>query len=86
MSALELAGVEKLRRAVRILDNNSESFNYRFTAHELLAICEALLRSEHDISPSEWTDRQVREAIKGIPPKWGEDFRGNLKPVYTKKK
>jgi hypothetical protein len=66
-------GVERLRRAIGILDYCNETFNYRWTAAELLKIVDAHLRSGWDIFPDEWSEDQLRAAIDhGTPPTFKE--------------
>jgi hypothetical protein len=75
-------GIDVLRRAVRILNDNNEEFNQQYTPDQLLRIVEALMRSTHDIMPDQWTDKQVRHAIyNGFAPTW--DDEGNA--VYPGK-
>ena len=76
-------GIEALRHAVELFRHNRESFNYRYTAVELLLIADACARSDWDIWPDNWTTRQVEEAIKyGYAPNWKEDERT---PIYMPK-
>lgn len=72
------SGADELRTIARNMDATTESFNDRFTAEQLLTIGRAFLASEWDFYPDQWTARQVREALKGKPPRWDD----NEKPVY----
>jgi len=74
-------GIDKLRRAVNLFSNCSESFNQIFTEHQLLKLADAYSRCDYDITPDKWAARQIREALKfGRAPKWSDDV-GN-KPLY----
>lgn len=70
--AKNFEGPDELRRIVRNMDACTEDFNCRFSAEQLLLLGRALLASEWDIYPDEWTERQIREALGGKPPKWRE--------------
>ncbi len=70
-------GIEHLRAAVRMFDCNNESFNSEFTLAELLKIYAAYKLSGWDITPDEWADQQVSEALLGIIPQWNSDG-----PIY----
>lgn len=76
-SKSDRTGAEELRLIVRNMDNCNESFNDRFTAEELIKIGRAWLASEWDISPDEWHEEQVQDALKGIPPKFCEPWYGD---------
>jgi len=66
--------IDMLRYAVRLFDTCREGFNQRHSAEDLLKIASAMNRSEWEIYPDEWEERQVREAIDlGIAPDWKED-------------
>jgi hypothetical protein len=81
MTTVTLVGIEELRAAVLLFDNTRESFNLDFTAEELLQIARMQRASGWDFCPDQWTARQVREALKGVPPRWDE----NERPVYAGK-
>lgn len=67
-------GIERLRRMVNLFNNCNESFNTRFTIEELVKLGDAYQRSEWDIPPDEWTERQIRDAIdKGRAPTWMQE-------------
>jgi hypothetical protein len=72
------SGIETLRHAVNLLAYNREDFNTRFTVAELLQIVEMQHKSGWDFYPDQWSARQIREALQGIPPQWDE----NERPVY----
>ncbi len=71
-------GAEELRLLVSNLDYTSESFNDRWTLEQLVQLHRMLQASEWDILPDVWTERQVDEALAGIPPSWDDDEN----PVY----
>ena len=75
-------GAEELRLIVSNMNTTSETFNDRYTLEQLVQIGRMLLASEWDIYPDQWTDRQVREALKGIPPQWD---KATEKPIYQRK-
>lgn len=77
---LERTGAEELRAVVSIIDGLRESFNDRFTAEQLLKLVRMHWASEWDIPPDEWTPRQIRESLRGKPPRWDDGER----PVYGK--
>lgn len=72
-------GIAQLRAAVVALGHVRESFLQRFSAAELLKINAAWLASEWDFYPDAWTERQIREALRGVAPRWDAAER----PVYT---
>lgn len=76
----EMSAIEHFRLMVQNFNGCTESFNERFSAVQLLAIHRAWMLSEWDIYPDSWTARQVREALKGLPPQWDNDE----KPVYVR--
>ena len=77
----DLTAIENLRDMVRAFDTLNESFNDRFTLPELVRIWDAWQQCGWDIYPDGWTDKQVREAIRGIAPDWIET-RFTIDPVY----
>lgn len=77
----EKPAIDHLRLMVQNFDRCSETFNQRYTAAQLFAIHKAWMLSDWDVFPDCWTSRQLREALKGIPPQWDE----NEKPVYSNK-
>jgi len=76
--ATERTGAEELRLIVENMNITREDFNDRFTAEQLVQIGRMLLASEWDIYPDQWSDRQVREALAGKPPR----FDARERPVY----
>lgn len=77
----KLTGMEKMRQIVKALNNCNESFLDQFRFEELIKIYSAWLASGWTFLPDQWTERQVKEALRGIVPNW--DF--NEKPVYIKR-
>jgi hypothetical protein len=73
-------GCDLLRLVVRNMDSDSETFNQRFTAEQLLQIGRMHLDSEWELPPSHWAPRQVREALRGIVPTWDDRER----PTYAR--
>ena len=80
----EWSGAEILRLIVRNMDTTKESFNDQFSVEELVQIYSMQLASEWDFYPDEWTKRQVKEALRGIVPKWKLTKSGLERPVYKK--
>ena len=78
----ERTGMEELRILVSNFNSNSETFNDRYTAEELLQIQRMWWASEWDFLPDQWQPWQVKDALKGLPPKWDD----NEKPLHYKKK
>ena len=76
-----LTGMEKMRRIVKALNNCNESFLDQFPFNDLMKIYSAWLASEGTFLPDQWTERQVRDALRGIAPRW--DF--TEKPIYGSK-
>ena len=72
--------IEILRDMVAGFDRCDESFNDRFTLPELVRIWDAWAQCGFDYYPDQWSDRQVREALRGIAPNW--DDRGA--PAFDK--
>lgn len=73
-----MTGIEELRAAVAFFDTCRESFNMAtgdkdrdWTAEQLLKLWRAMRASGWDISPDQWTDKQLKQALRGIAP----DFR-----------
>jgi hypothetical protein len=105
MSNEKLVGIEELRAAVKLFDQCNESFNWSehdpFTAEQLLAIYRAHKACKWYIDPDQWTDKQVKQALRGIVPEFlelsgvelehahasdTELVGGYLIPVYPSKK
>lgn len=77
------SGAEELRLIVSNLNRCAESFLDDFDAAQLLAIGRAQLGGEWDITPDQWSPRQVREALSGIPPRFIQPEPGDLlAPLY----
>jgi len=68
----------ELRLLVRNFGDCNESFLDGFTVPELVRLHRAMIASGWDILPDRWTARQVKEALRGIVPTWGDDE----KPTY----
>lgn len=68
----KLTGAEELRKALNVINGMRESFNDRYTAAQLITPWRALHACEWDITPDEWSDRQVNEALRGIIPQFRE--------------
>jgi len=75
--------IDELRHMVRNFGNVNENFLAHHSTAELLQIHRAWLASGWDISPEAWTDRQVREAKRGIVPRWDQVTE---RPVYGRAK
>lgn len=63
-------GIELLRKVVNFFNHCNETFNYRWTPEELVKLAQACWKSEWDIFPDEWTERQLYEALNGRAPQW----------------
>lgn len=68
----ELSGAELIRVTHSNLDVQNETSNERFTAEQLLTISRAHLRCEWDFYPDQWSARQIREALRGVVPRFKE--------------
>lgn len=77
----EKPAIDHLRLIVQNFDSLNETFNQRFSFDQIIAIHKAWMLSEWDKNADTWTARQVREALRGIPPHWDDDE----KPVYRTK-
>lgn len=73
------AAIEILRDMVAAFDMVNEEFNWRFTLTELVRIWDAWNQCGWDFYPDQWSDRQVREALRGIAPDWDDRER----PVFA---
>jgi hypothetical protein len=72
-------GIDELRRAVRMLSCVNETFNQQYNASDLLKIVDCWARSTHDISPDQWTEKQLRNAVcMNKAPSWDDKEQ----PVY----
>jgi hypothetical protein len=74
------SGAEELRLMVRNFDRCRESFLDAFSLEQLVTIHRAWLASAWDFFPDSWTERQVTEALQGIPPQWDVETEA---PVYA---
>jgi len=74
-----MAGMEKLRKAVAAFNNCNESFLDKYDPLELLSIYEAWVKSDWCITPDDWEEQQVTNALFGIVPQWDD----NEKPIYV---
>lgn len=74
----KLSDIEKMRRAVNAFSYCNETFLSRYNILELMLLHLTMVNCEWDFLPDQWTDRQVREALKGIVPCWDH----NEMPVY----
>lgn len=69
--------VDELRRAVRVLDMMSESFNMAYTAPDLLRLVKVCWSGDWDITPDEWTPTQIIRALEeGRAPNFEETRDG----------
>lgn len=76
-------GIEELRHLVGNFDACNETFNQRWTVDQLIVIHRMWIESGWDIFPDQWTERQLREALRGIPPNWDPDTE---RPTYGSRK
>ena len=80
--SVKMVGIDELRTAVEALNNCNETFlnggQKPFTAEQLLKIWRAWKACAWDIFPDQWTDRQVKRALRGIVPTWDAE----MKPTY----
>lgn len=77
----KFTGMEQLRAMMGGLNNCQESFLDRYKIPQLIKIYRMWLKSAWDFAPDTWTERQLREALKGIVPNWNDDE----KPIYIKR-
>lgn len=78
MTMSDKFGIETIRQAVTLFNDCSETFNQQFTATELLQLAAAHQASDFDFYPDQWTERQIKEALRGIVPQWDD----NEQPSY----
>jgi len=78
---LDEVAIDELRHMVSNFNACNESFNQRFTLEQLVTLHRVWMACGWDIYPDTWTDRQIREALRGIPPQWDD----NEEPVYQKR-
>jgi hypothetical protein len=77
VTLVEATTVDDLRRAVKIIDYMNESFNQEYTGQELLRLIKVCWSSGWDVTPDEWTPRQVARALEdGTPPTFEEGSGG----------
>jgi hypothetical protein len=74
----ELTAAEELRILVSNLNVNSETFNDKYSIEELIQINRMLMLADWEIYPDQWSQKQIKEALQGIPPSWKKDG----KPEY----
>ena len=67
---LRATAAEQLRAIVRAMANEPETFLDAYTLPQLVALYTASARASWSYAPSTWTDRQRREALRGIVPRW----------------
>ncbi len=78
-----LSAIESLRLLVQNFNSLSETFNDRYSVTSLLKLHRAWLLSGWDIAPTQWTQRQLREAIVGgLPPQWDDEEN----PIYVRRR
>ena len=72
-------GGDKLRALASWLDNQREDFVSRFTAEELLKLFTVYRSCEWHITPDDWSERQVRAALKhGTVPRFEKEEEAGL--------
>jgi hypothetical protein len=71
----DTTAIENLRDMVAAFDQCSEDFNCRFTLPELVRIWDAWNQCGWVFYPDQWSDRQVREALRGVAPDWDDEER-----------
>ncbi len=79
--AIKETGIEHLRAVVAAFNNCRESFLDPFTPEQLLKLHDAWTATAWDFRPDQWSERQVREALRGVVPQWNA---GGEEPVYTR--
>lgn len=83
---IKQSGADELRMAVRLLGDVNESLLDCYSAAELLQLVRMWRASKWDISPDEWTARQLHEATRKHQPRspnWRE-INGMMRPIYEK--
>ena len=68
-------GIDALRGAVLAFNNVREDFLQQFSAQELLTLYAAWMACEWDIWPDQWSDAQVKAALRGEVPRFDDDGR-----------
>ncbi len=66
----DIIGMQNLRNLVEYFDLCRESFLEQFTMQELIALYDAQMRCEWDVFPDHWTEKQVKQALRGIAPQF----------------
>lgn len=84
MKKIEETGMQKLRAVVSYFDRCRESFNDRFTPAQLVKLHDAAMASEWDIYADQWSERQLREALRGIAPAWTDEGEPLHKPAVLR--
>lgn len=79
---VKMSGPELLRMSANIIAHTNPLFANGYTAEQLLTLCRAKLASEWDFTPDQWQPRQVREALRGIVPRWRDDPEKGYVPLY----
>lgn len=75
------SGADLLRHIVRNMDTTAEYANDDLAIDEIVAIHIALLMSEWDFYPDQWTEAQKQAAIRyGEPPRFDDQTERPLKP------
>jgi hypothetical protein len=78
---------DRLRACVRWLDSSRMGEHIERIANtpaKLLAVWGACALGEWDVYADQLSKRQIREAIRGIPPQFNDGPNG-LEPFYTKR-
>lgn len=63
-------GIDILRGAVAAFACCNETFLWRFSPEQLLRLYDAWMASDWDVSPDQWTEAQVQQALVGWVPAW----------------
>lgn len=72
MTAGDLTAPEFLRLVVYNMDAQNEASNEEFTPEQWLTITRAHLACEYGFYPDQWSKRQIKEALRGIVPRFRE--------------
>jgi hypothetical protein len=75
-----MTGIEELREMLACLEHCKEDFLVRFTTKQLFQLWRSWKSSEWDFYPDQWSERQVKEALRGKAPRWDDEQE---RPVYT---
>lgn len=77
------SSIEMLRLAVSNFNHCQDGWSEQFSIAELLLIHDMWLASDWDFLPdTQWTQRQLDEALQGVVPRWDPKTE---KPIYAKK-